>query len=102
MQKYIYHESDPAYDVWVDPSVPDGTEFYLASDVDAYRAETGATIHALQAGIEQRDARIAELENALRDVRGEIEAYSGLRAEYQDWTDALKVIDSALMEGVTK
>lgn len=65
---------------------------YLASDVDAFMTAAGLTNWATQAG------RIAELEKALRDVRGEIESYSGLRAEYQDWTDAINTIDSALME----
>ncbi len=42
-------------------------------------------------------ARVTELEKALRDVRGELESYSHLRTEYQDWTDAFKTIDTALM-----
>lgn len=42
--------------------------YYSSEEVDAYRAETGATIHALQRGYEQQVVRIAELEKALRDL----------------------------------
>lgn len=49
---------------------------YLADEVDAYRAETGATIHALQAGIEHRDTRIAELETALKAAVDDMRSHS--------------------------
>ena len=52
----------------------DGVPVYLASAVDAL----------------------------LRELRDEIVSQSGLRNEYQDWSDALAKIDTALMERVTK
>lgn len=51
---------------------------------------------ARQCELCEKDQRIAELEKALRELRGELEAYAGLRAEYQDWSDAFGVIDKAL------
>ena len=43
--------------------------------------------------------RAPDVHSLLTMLRAEIVAQSGLRTQYQDWSDALKAIDSSLGKG---
>jgi hypothetical protein len=116
MKKYAVldddmHHSKPA------GALGEWSDVYLASEVDAEVAARAERDARYMDELDKRDARIAELENAkvgltnviesrgkriyelenaLRAVRAEIQMHSGLRNEYQDWSDAFDTINRVL------
>jgi septal ring factor EnvC (AmiA/AmiB activator) len=85
MQKYrCYGKDDLGYPYDALYERDENGDWYRAEDVDAYRAETGSTIHALQRGYEQQAARIAELEQQVSAMRPNLIAAANATEPYED------------------